>query len=169
MIDLLKYGAKHCEIVILEGILYSDIYKPLFEAAVDIFKEDIYACYYDISFEETMVRHATKRNSFSFGKEEMRRWWREKDYIGFIEENRITSDCSLTEAVNKIYIDVKNSYGLISEFYGVKFMGLFNKHKEPIFLKENSAAETQLERLNKLKPLLNSERLAIIEQDIKYT
>lgn len=113
MIDLLKYGAKHCEIVILEGILYSDIYKPLFEAAVDIFKEDIYACYYDISFEETMVRHATKRNSFSFGKEEMRRWWREKDYIGFIEENRITSDCSLTEAVNKIYIDVKNSYGLI--------------------------------------------------------
>ena len=48
-------------------------------------------------------------------------------------------------------------------------MGLFNKKKEQIFLKENSAAETQLERLNKSKPLLNSERLAIIEQDIKYT
>ena len=43
-------------------------------------------------------------------------------------------------------------------------MGLFNKHKEPIFLKEKQCGETQLERLNKLKPLLNSERLAIIER-----
>ncbi|MDE5669964.1 MAG: kinase [Eubacterium sp.] len=107
MIDLLNYGSKHCEIVILEGILYLDIYKPLFEAAVDIFKGDIYAYYYDIPFEETLVRHATKSNSSSFGTEDMRRWWREKDYIGFIKENRITSDCSLTEAVDKIYIDVK--------------------------------------------------------------
>ena len=47
-------------------------------------------------------------------------------------------------------------------------MGLFNKPKEPIFLKGNSSAEKQLDELNKLKPLLNSTGQAIIEQDIKY-
>lgn len=108
MIDLLKYGATHCEIVVLEGILYSDIYNPLFEAAVDIFKKDIYAYYYDIPFKETLVRHATKSNRFSFGEKEMRRWWREKDYIGFIKEKNITSDFSINEAAEQVCADVLN-------------------------------------------------------------
>ena len=106
MIDLLNYGSMHNEIVILEGILYSDIYKPLFESAVEIFKENVYAYYYDISFEETLKRHSTKRNKFSFGENEMRRWWREKDFIGFIDEMCIASDCSLDEAVLQIHNDV---------------------------------------------------------------
>lgn len=106
MINLLHYVLSHCEVVVLEGILYSDIYKPLFEAAVAEYGDNIYAYYYDIPFKETLARHATKRNRFSFGEEEMRRWWREKDYIGFIDEKNITSDLSLIEAVDKIYLDV---------------------------------------------------------------
>ncbi len=46
-------------------------------------------------------------------------------------------------------------------------MGLFNKMKEPIFLKENSNAEAQLETLKDLEPLLNKEGQVIIRQDIK--
>ena len=106
MINLLQYGAEHCETVILEGILYSDIYKPLFETAVAVYGESIYAYYYDIPFEETMARHATKHNKFFFGEQEMRRWWRERDYIGFISEKSITSDLSLLEAVDMIYSDM---------------------------------------------------------------
>lgn len=106
MINLLQYGAEHCETVILEGILYSDIYKPLFETAVAVYGESIYAYYYDIPFEETMARHATKHNKFSFGEQEMRRWWRERDYIGFIPEKSITSDLSLIEIVDMIYSDM---------------------------------------------------------------
>ena len=106
MMNLLVYGAKHCNTVILEGILYSDIYKRLFETAVYVYKKEIYAYYYDISFEETLTRHATKSNKFSFGETQMRRWWREKDFIGFIKENRITSDYSIEKAVEKIYADI---------------------------------------------------------------
>ena len=47
-------------------------------------------------------------------------------------------------------------------------MELFSKQKEPVFLKTSSSAEKQLDELKKLKPLLNSEGQAIIEQDIKY-
>lgn len=46
-------------------------------------------------------------------------------------------------------------------------MGLFNRLKEPIFLKESSNAEAQLEKLKLLEPLLNKEGQTIIRQDIK--
>ncbi|GKU24727.1 hypothetical protein [Clostridium folliculivorans] len=36
-------------------------------------------------------------------------------------------------------------------------MGLFNRMKEPVFLKESSDVELQLEKLKELEPLLNSE------------
>lgn len=110
MIDLLHYGLRHSEVVILEGILYSDIYRPLFEAAVAAYNENIYAYYYDIPFEETLARHATKSNKFSFGEKDMRRWWREKDFICFIDEKIITRDCSLNEAADMIYADVISNY-----------------------------------------------------------
>lgn len=46
-------------------------------------------------------------------------------------------------------------------------MGLFNKLSEPIFLKENSDAEKQLEKLKELETLLNEEGKAILKQDVK--
>ena len=49
-----------------------------------------------------MKRHATKRNKFDFGEEEMRRWWNEKDYIGFIPETNILKDVSLDDAIDLI-------------------------------------------------------------------
>lgn len=47
-------------------------------------------------------------------------------------------------------------------------MGLFNRVKEPIFLKESSTAEEQIRKLRKLEAEINEEGKAIIEQDIKY-
>lgn len=46
-------------------------------------------------------------------------------------------------------------------------MGLFNKLKQPIFHKESSNAELQLEKLKALESLLNTEGQTIIKQDIK--
>lgn len=64
--------------------------------------ENVSAYYYDIPFEGILARHVTKRNKFSFGEQEMRRWWRDRDYIGFIPEKSITSDLSLLETVDMI-------------------------------------------------------------------
>ena len=74
LVDLLRYGHEHCDITILEGILNSRWYKPLFDTATELFGESIFAYYYDLPFEETLIRHATKRNQFEFGEREMRRW-----------------------------------------------------------------------------------------------
>jgi predicted kinase len=78
MIELLKYGKRNSEITILEGILPSEDYRPLFETAIQEYGEDIYSYYYDLPFEETLRRHQTKPNRNEFGEEEMRRWWRER-------------------------------------------------------------------------------------------
>ncbi len=100
--ELLVYGKNNCEVVILEGILYSKWYLPLFELAKKLFKDNILAYYYDLPFEETLVRHNTKNNKNDFGKEDMEKWWHEKDYIKIISEETISEDISLADAVEII-------------------------------------------------------------------
>ena len=103
LITLLIYGHKNNEV----GILNSKWYRPLFEEAVRLFGMDIYAYYYDLSFEETLKRHETKEKRFEFGEKEMRRWWNEKDYIGSITEKAISEEMSLESVVNMILSDVQ--------------------------------------------------------------
>ncbi len=104
--DLLVYGKNHCEIVILEGIFYSEWYMPLFELAKQLFDSQIYGYYYDLSFEETLARHQTKSNKDDFGKEEMGTWWHEKDFLKIIPEKTISKEMSQTSAVEMILKDM---------------------------------------------------------------
>ena len=103
MKELLIYGNKHSEIVILEGIMYADWYKSLFELAVLLYDTRVYAYYFDLPFEETLKRHQTKPNCNDFGEEEMRRWWREKDFSAILNEVSITSDKDKEIIVSEIY------------------------------------------------------------------
>ncbi len=80
MKELLVYGYHHSSVVILEGIMDSRYYKPLFELAEELYDTQIYAYYFDLPFEETLKRHQTKPNCHEFGEKEMRRWWKEKDF-----------------------------------------------------------------------------------------
>lgn len=108
MQELLIYGNSHSDIVILEGIMYADWYKPLFELAVQLYDTRIYAYYFDLSFEECLKRHQTKPNCNEFGEKEMRRWWREKDFSDILNEHRITSDEDMESIVSNIYDSVLN-------------------------------------------------------------
>lgn len=108
LISMMKYGYANSEITIIEGILNSAWYKPLFEQAVRLFhEENIYAYYYDLPFAVTLKRHESKSNKYDFGEEDMRRWWNEKDYIGFIKEKTLTEELTLDDAVDLILSDVQ--------------------------------------------------------------
>lgn len=109
MEELMRYGRKNSEIVILEGILNSEWYFRLFELAVDLYDKNVYAYYFDLPFEETLKRHRTKPNCNEFGKEEMRRWWKEKDYVSILNEVNITADEEKESIVRKIYRTVVSS------------------------------------------------------------
>ena len=105
--ELLRYGHAHSQVTVLEGILYSDIYRPLFEEAVRLFgREQIFAYYYDIPFEETLVRHQTKPNRADFGEESMRKWWREKDLSDVLVERLLTAEVTLEAAEEMIFTAV---------------------------------------------------------------
>ena len=106
MIELMKYGKRNSEITIMEGILPSKDYAQLFEAAVEEYGSNIYSYYWDIPFEETVRRHSTKPNRNDFGEDDMRRWWKEKDYLDMIPQTMIDKDMSVEEAVELIHRDI---------------------------------------------------------------
>ena len=106
LMDLLRYGHEHSAITILEGILNTEWYRPLFELALDLYGTGIYAYYYDLPFSETLKRHATKPNHADFGEADMRRWWKEKDLIGIIPEAMILEKQSLEETLDLILNDI---------------------------------------------------------------
>lgn len=109
MIELLKYGKKNSEVTIMEGVLPAEKFPLLFQTALQEFGDNIYAYYYDIPFSETLNRHKTKPNCNDFGEPEMRRWWREKNFLGFIPEKVLTQELSVEDAVELIYKDVTGS------------------------------------------------------------
>lgn len=107
MQELLAYAYQNCDVTIVEGILRYEWYKSLFETALQLYGRDyIFAYYYDLSFEETLLRHQTKINRQDFGKEEMRTWWKEKDYLGIIPENIITFEMSVEDVISQILSDI---------------------------------------------------------------
>lgn len=103
LIHLLEYGRTNCAVTILEGILSAEWYRELFQAAVREYGENIFAFYYDLPFDETLLRHGTKPNRDEFGEAEMRRWWKEKDYIGVIPERTIDKGMNLSDTVEMIF------------------------------------------------------------------
>lgn len=109
LITLLGYGNAHCKYVILEGILYADWYRPLFESATELFGDRIFAYYYDLPFEETLKRHETKKEKFEFGEAQMRSWWREKDLLDIIPEKIFRQNVSLESAVELIFHDISEA------------------------------------------------------------
>ena len=102
LIMLLEYGHAHNELVILEGILNSRWYTPLFDAAKALYGENICAYYFDLPFEETLRRHQTKDKRTEFGEKEMRRWWNEKDYAPALNEQTLTPDMMQDEIIDRI-------------------------------------------------------------------
>lgn len=108
MKELLVYGHAHSSIVILEGIMHADWYKPLFELAVQLYGREVYAYYFDLPFEETLKRHQTKPNCHEFGEEAMRRWWRENDFSDVLNEVCITAEKSIDNIVGEINTELLN-------------------------------------------------------------
>lgn len=106
--QMLEYGYNNCEFVILEGILRSDWYSDLFELAIQLYRNNVFAYYYDISFEETIERYKTKSVEIQsrFNENDMRRWWIEKDFISSIGEKILNKELSIDDTVKLICDDV---------------------------------------------------------------
>lgn len=109
MMTILKFGHENCEISIMDGIYKKSKYDDLLRLAKELYADEIYAYYFDLPFEETLKRHQTRWKRDRFGEDEMKRWWSDRDFIGFISEKIITKELSKDEIVNMIIHDIEGS------------------------------------------------------------
>lgn len=86
---------------ILEGILYFPRYGTMLTRLAGKCPNH-YFFYLDVSFEETLKRHATKLDSHEFGEKEMRSWYKPNQQTNFENEIIIPESSSLDETVDSI-------------------------------------------------------------------
>ena len=92
--------------VILEGIFYSHRYSDMLEQLAKHSSQKHFY-YFDIPFEETLIRHATKPNTHLFGEMEMRGWYNDKDYLKFASETTIPQESTLQQTIELILDQTK--------------------------------------------------------------
>jgi len=104
-------GLKSGYDVIYEGISNIKTYDRYFQ---EIFAENIsenFLFYLDVSFDETIKRHATRHKKSEFGVSEMKQWLSYASPTGYDSETIIPEDSSMEETVETIihtaHLDVK--------------------------------------------------------------
>ncbi len=106
MYDLCMYGNSVGYTVILEGILSNKKYGAMLHRLLDDFQGEKLIYYFDVSFEETVRRHATKPNAHEFGESEMRQWWKDQDVLNVPGEQRIGEQLTQAKVIDMIHRDV---------------------------------------------------------------
>ena len=110
--EMATYGKKIDYDVILEGILANNKYAEMLSKLIADFRGEVYAYYLDVSFEETLRRHSLKPNAHEYGEDEMRLWWKEKDYLGIEEESILGAELSEDQVVDTILSDIARGEAL---------------------------------------------------------
>ena len=99
---LARFGYEHDLLVLVEGFYETDIYGQMLEWLKKIFAPQVFAYYYDLSFEETVRRHQTRAKQEEFTPADMKRWWKDRDFLDWEEEVFFTDEDSLEAAFDKI-------------------------------------------------------------------
>jgi len=117
-IDLIRqiaeYGKDKCEFIIVEGILYKERYVEMLKNLIQFYDHEAYAFYFDLSFEETVLRHNSREKKMEFGEDSLRAWWNPNDYLGVAREMKLTGDMSqdrvLKLILNQLPVQVDLKY-----------------------------------------------------------
>jgi adenylate kinase family enzyme len=90
--------------VILEGILSVKSYSRVLDEIFNYHSGESYVYYFDISFEETIRRHSTRKitRGSGFDQDDMREWYPAAHKSNHKLEQIIPESSSLEEIVNKI-------------------------------------------------------------------
>jgi predicted kinase len=110
-IDLIRqiaeYGKNKCNYVIVEGILYKNRYGEMLNNLIRFFDQKTYTYYFDLSFEETVMRHNSSSKKEEFGEESLRAWWNPQDSLGVDGEIILTNDMSPNDILNLILSQIQ--------------------------------------------------------------
>jgi len=105
-----RYALDHECDVILEGILYAARYAEMLRALRDDHRGRTLWYWFDISFEETLRRHATRPQSQEFGADAMRHWYRARDPLPFATETLVPEAWTVDQTVDRISSDMQSGF-----------------------------------------------------------
>ncbi|MFF3559243.1 AAA family ATPase [Streptomyces sp. NPDC002574] len=91
--------------VVLEGILYADHYGPMLARLRDDHRGPTHGYYFDVPFEETLARHATKPIAADVPQDMLRSWYRPLDLLPGDVESVVDAGSALEATVERIMRD----------------------------------------------------------------
>jgi hypothetical protein len=103
-----RFALDHGWNVIVEGIMHAERYRDMLGRLRDDHSGPTAFYYFDVSWGETVRRHATRPQAREFGVDEMRMWYCAADWLHFREERLIPETFTLDETVLHI---LKESFG----------------------------------------------------------
>jgi predicted kinase len=101
-----RYALDHGCDVILEGILHAPHYAEMLRSLGDDHLGRTLWYWFNVSFDETLRRHATRPQASAFGADDMRRWYRERNPLEFVTETSIPQEWTIDQAVERILADM---------------------------------------------------------------
>ncbi|WP_309146572.1 AAA family ATPase [Curtobacterium sp. MCBD17_028] len=109
--DLLESAAAHClgagQHVVMDGIFNARQYEDVL-ARIAGRADDARFYAFDLTFEETVQRHASRPKALEFGVEEMRGWYHGWQPLSFVRERPIGGDESADQIAERILSDGPN-------------------------------------------------------------
>ena len=109
--DLIKqvvfFAFDHGYNVILEGIFDAQRYEHMFKEILARHPDENYFFYFDVSLDETLRRHQTKPNKDDFGEPEIRRWYKQNDFLTCQKEMVIPELENLEDLVAQILLEIR--------------------------------------------------------------
>ncbi|PFA63095.1 hypothetical protein CN378_18855 [Bacillus sp. AFS015802] len=100
--QIAEYGKGKCEVVIVEGILSQQRYGDMLKQLINFYKGNAHTYYFDLSFQETVLRHNGRAKKTEFGEESLRSWWNPEDYLRVDGEVQLTDEMTQDEIVKMI-------------------------------------------------------------------
>ncbi|WP_026197161.1 AAA family ATPase [Sciscionella marina] len=88
--------------VVCEGIMHAARYRDMLDGLRRDHVGRTTFYYFDVSWGETLRRHGTRPQANEFGHDEMQKWYRAADQLGFDEEHIIPEEYSLDDTVRRI-------------------------------------------------------------------
>jgi predicted kinase len=101
-----RYALDHGYDVIVEGILDAGRYGEMLGALTADHLGVTRHYYFDIPFDETVVRHANRDWAHDVTAEMMREWYRERDLLADVDQQVIEQSSSLEQTVERILSDL---------------------------------------------------------------
>jgi predicted kinase len=97
-----RFALDHGYHVVLEGILARARYGRVLTDLCRAHRGRTAVYYLDVSWEETLRRHATRPQAAEFGEAEMRQWYLPRDLLGVAGERVIGEDSSQAETLAEV-------------------------------------------------------------------